>query len=251
MKLITYKDKICVPKTLQKCMIQWYHEMLCHPGSTCTETTIAQHFYWKNLQKTVRDVCSKCDLCQRTKRIHNINYGKLSPKKAEATSWQNLCIDLIGPYDLQKRDNVSVLQMWAITMIDPATGWLEIAEIDTKCADVIANVAEQTWLTQYPWPEQVTYDHGTEFMAELSKMIKEDYNINRKPIMVCNPQANAIVERVHQTIHNMIRTFKIQDSLHLQEAIPGIFAAIAFGICSIIHITMQATPMLVFGRTPY
>ena len=69
-------------------------------------------------------------------------------------------------------------------MIDPATGWLEIADIETKCADVIVNVTEQTWLTWYPWPEQVTYDHGMEFMAEFSKMIKQDYNANRKPITV-------------------------------------------------------------------
>ena len=131
-------------------MVQWYHEMLCHPGSTRTEATIAQHFYWKNLRKTVRNVCSKCDLCQRTKRIHNIKYGKLPPKKAEATPWQNLCIDLIGLYTLQKRGGVPTLQLWAMTMIDPATGWLEIAEIDTKCADNIANVAEKTWLTRYP-----------------------------------------------------------------------------------------------------
>ena len=84
-KLITYCDKICVPQTLQKQMVQWYHEMLCHPGSTRTEATIAQEFYWNNLKQTVRNICSKCDLCQRTKRTHNVKYGKLPPKKAEAT----------------------------------------------------------------------------------------------------------------------------------------------------------------------
>ena len=36
--------KICVPKTLQKRMIDWYHEMLCHPGQKRMEETIGQHF---------------------------------------------------------------------------------------------------------------------------------------------------------------------------------------------------------------
>ena len=136
-----------------------------------------------------------------------------------------------------------------MTMIDPATGWLEIAKIDTKYADNIANVAEQTWLARYPWPEQVTYDRGTEFMAEFQTMVKQDYNINTKPITVRNPQANAIVERVHQTMGNMIRTFVLQEGTQPQEAIPRIFAAIAFGIHSTIHTTTKATPMqLVFGR---
>ena len=35
-------------------------------------------------------------------------------------------------------------------MIDPATNWFEIKEIKTKCADVIANLVEQIWLTRYP-----------------------------------------------------------------------------------------------------
>ena len=33
-------------------------------------------------------------------------------------------------------------------MIDPVTGWFEMAEIKTKSADVIANVIEQTWLNR-------------------------------------------------------------------------------------------------------
>ena len=34
-------------------------------------------------------------------------------------------------------------------MIDPATGWFEIAEINSKQSDVIANIVEQTWLARY------------------------------------------------------------------------------------------------------
>ena len=52
-----------------------------------------------------------------------------------------------------------------MTMIDPATGLLEIAEMKTKSADVVANIAETTWFTRYPWPEKVICDRGQEFMA--------------------------------------------------------------------------------------
>ena len=36
-------------------------------------------------------------------------------------------------------------------------------------------------------------------------MLVHDYGIKRKPITVRNPQANAIVERIHQVIANMVR----------------------------------------------
>ena len=72
----------------------------------------------------------------------------------------------------------------------------------------IANIVEQTWRTIYPWPMELTYDRGTEFMGEFAKMIEDDYGITRQGTTVRNPQANSILERIHQTLGNIIRTFK-------------------------------------------
>ena len=66
-RLICRKNKICLPTALQKKTVEWYHEMLCHPGDTRTEHTIRQHFDWKALRTTVHDVCKKCPTCQRAK----------------------------------------------------------------------------------------------------------------------------------------------------------------------------------------
>ena len=134
-------------------------------------------------------------------------------------------------------------------MIDPATGWFEIKDIKTKRADVIANVVEKTWLTRYPWPTQVVYDRGTEFMSEFSSML-EEYGIKRKPITKRNPQANAIVERIHQTIGNILRTFRVQeDELDEEDPWGGILSATMFATRATIHTTLNKTPMqLVFGR---
>ena len=88
-------------------------------------------------------------------------------------------------------------------------------------------------------------------MAEFSKMIQDDYGIKKKPITKRNPQANAIVERVHQTIGNMIRTFEVQDKDDLDEDDPwsGILSAVAFAVRATLHTTTRATPMqLAFGR---
>ncbi len=77
-----------------------------------------------------------------------------------------------------------------------------------------------------------------------------DYGVKKKPITTRNPQANAIVERVHQTIGNIIRTFELHDN-YLDEDDPwkGILAATAFAIRATYHTTLQKSPgQLVFGR---
>ena len=57
-------------------------------------------------------------------------------------------------------------------------------------------------------------------------MIKNDYGVKVKPITTRNPQANAIVERVQQTIGNMIRTFKLygNDGIDDDDPWSGILA---------------------------
>jgi len=50
----------------------------------------------------------------------------LLPEKVAAILWENLCADLIGPYKIKNVNNNQDLTLWCVTMVDPATGWLEI-----------------------------------------------------------------------------------------------------------------------------
>lgn len=259
--LVCHHDKIIIPKSLQKKVVTWYHTLLCHPGETRTEQTLRQHFTWKNLRETVHKHCKACRTCQLNKRKTK-KYGHLPAKVAEANPWETLCVDLIGPYTIQrpkkkrgsKKQEEPTLTLWCLTMIDPATGWLEIREIKSKDAPNIANLVEQTWLTRYPWPNTLIYDKGTEFMAEFAKMVREDYGIKRKGITTRNPQANAIIERAHQTIGNIIRTFEMYKDYDILEEHPddpwsGVLSAAMFAMRATFHTTTQATPsQLVFGR---
>mgnify|MGYP005753024869 CR=1 FL=1 len=248
--LICFNGKIVMPTTLQRRCVEWYHNILLHPGTNRTEETIRQHFYWKDLRDHVKKTCARCQTCQLTKKQH-IKYGLLPPKEAEADPWETLCVDLIGPYKIT-RPHMSKkhqdITLHCLTMIDPATGWFEIVPIRNKTAIEVANQAELTWFTRYPWPTKIIFDRGTEFMGEFAKMCKEDYGIKKKPITTRNPQANAVLERIHQTIGNMIRSTQVQNSTE-EEPWAGILAAVAFATRATYHTTLQATPaQLVFGR---
>ena len=65
-----------------------------------------------------------------------------------------------------------------------------------------------------------------------------------------NPQANSILERVHQVLGNMIRSCQV-GTVELDEDNPwtGILSAVAWAIRSTYHTTLDASPgELVFGR---
>ena len=198
------------------------------------------------MRQDVKDLCKKCPTSQLNKQ-HYKKCGHLPEKQAEDKPWDKLCVDLIGPCSIHRKGK-HTLTLWCVTMIDPATGWIEIREIPNKKADTIANIVEQAWFTRHPWPTQVNLDRGSEFMAEFSKMVKQDHGVKKKTITTRNPQANSIIERVHQTIANIIRTVP-KDDLNETDPWSGMLAATMFALRATHHTTLQASPMqLVFGR---
>eukprot|EP00957_Ditylum_brightwellii_P175855 13390981-Ditylum_brightwellii.AAC.1 len=76
-------------------------------------------------------------------------------------------------------------------------------------------------------------------MTEFTKMIASDYGVKEKPITVRNPQANSIIERIHQTMGNMIRSFEVQDT-NINEKDPwtGILGTVRCANRVTVHTTM-------------
>jgi hypothetical protein len=79
------------------------------------------------------------------------------------------------PYIIQRKGKNDLICK-CVTMIDPATGWFEIHQYNDKRSITVSNIAEQEWFSRYPWPTQITYDRGNEFIGkDFQSMIKNDY----------------------------------------------------------------------------
>ena len=83
-----------------------------------------------------------------------------------------------------------------------------------------------------------------------NNFIKNEYGNKVRGATVRNPQANAILERIHQVIGSLVRTFDLEErDMDADDPWSGILSAAAFAVRSTFHTTLQATPgQLVFGR---
>ena len=82
-------------------------------------------------------------------------------------------------------------------------------------------------------------------------MLRRDFGVKKKLITTRNPQANAIVERAHKTVHQMLDSMMIRDKDDLDEVFgfQGVLSAIRSAMRAVVHTTTRATPsQLVFGR---
>ena len=93
-------------------------------------------------------------------------------------------------------------------------------------------------------------DRGKEALAEFTTMMANDYEMPCNIISVRNPQANAIVERLQQTIGNIICTFNIQEmDSDNENPWEGILSSTMFITRSMVYTTTKHTSsQVVFGR---
>jgi hypothetical protein len=113
----------------------------------------------------------------------------------------------------------------ALTMIAPTSSWFEIAELPIitqlhrhtfngkepltankifdKTLDCIAKLVNKTWLCRYPRCCYLIYDNGNKFNLHFEYLCKS-YGIKHKPTTAKNPQVNAVLERVHQVLGQML-----------------------------------------------
>ena len=116
-----------------------------------------------------------------------------------------------------------MLDFMCLTMIDPATSWFEIVELPLasvtcvrkgeeivevlidKSSASVSRLFNKQWLARYPRSKYIIFDNGSEFKLHFTTLCKS-FGIKHKPTTVKNPQSNAVLERIHQVLGNMMRT---------------------------------------------
>ena len=195
--------RIAIPETLLDSIISWYHQILSHIGMTRLYKTISVHFYHKTLKSKIEAFIQSCDVCQRAK-LPGIGYGHLPPRDALIAPWYEVAIDLIGPW--QVTIGSQILSFQALTCINTVTNLAEVIRINNKSSKHIIMLFENYWLARYPRPSCCIHDNGGEFTgAAFAHMLRAN-GIKDVTTTVKNPQANAICERLHQSISNSLRT---------------------------------------------
>ncbi len=113
----------------------------------------------------------------------------------------------------------SKIDFMALTMINPASCWFEIVElpifswlhkqtVNDETSDCIAKLVNKTWLCRYPQCCHLIHDNRSESKLHFEYLCKS-YGIKRKPTMAKNPQANAVLECMHQVLGQMLHTTEI------------------------------------------
>jgi hypothetical protein len=114
---------------------------------------------------------------------------------------------------------------------------------------MISTLVNRTWFSRYHHCQHIIYDNASEFKLHFEALC-DSYGIKRKPTSVKNPQANAILEQVHQIIMMMLRNAEIDMATSVAPSDIAMFLTnAAWAIWSTYHKVLKASPdAAIFGK---
>jgi transposase InsO family protein len=207
--------KIAIPTTLLDDLIRWFHHILGHAGETRVYDSVRTRYHHPHLKRRIVQLLSTCETC-RLHKASGAGFGELAERDVAAAPWQETHVDLIGPWKVTI--NGIVVDFLALTVIDPVTNIVELVRIDNKTSSHVAQKYANTWLSRYPWPEACIHDNGGEFSGLPFQQLLQQCAIRSRATTSRNPQANAICERMHQTVGNILRTLLHGEPVTAQTA---------------------------------
>jgi transposase InsO family protein len=131
-----------------------------------------------------------------------------------------------------------------MTIIDTSTRLIEIHAMRDGTSAEAAAIIDRYWFNKYPRPRRCVYDQGSEFKLEFLELL-DSYGVGHAPTTTRNPQANAVIERVHRVIGDKMRTRELKDG----EDWDAFLHNVTFALRAAYHTMTGASPaQLAFGR---
>ncbi len=109
--------KIALPESMVVDAVKYFHQVMGHPAEERLRGMLNQHYHHPKLCYHIDNL--KCKDCQKHK-LASRGYGLLPKQEVRIAPWEEVTIDLIGPWKVTV--NGQQVELNALTCIE----WLQI-----------------------------------------------------------------------------------------------------------------------------
>ena len=196
--------QIVVPKSYRHEILSIVHEspMSGHLGRNKTYHKIINHFYWPGLKSDVSKYCKTCHTCQMVgKPNQTIPKAQLQPIPAFDEPFSRILIDCVGPLPRTKSGNEYLLTIMCTSTRFPEASPLR----NIKTKSIVKALIK--FFTFVSLPKSVQSDQGSNFMSGIFQQVMHELRIKQYRSSAYHPESQGALERFHQTLKNMIRSY--------------------------------------------
>jgi hypothetical protein len=118
----------------------------------------------------------------------------------------------------------------------------DICKIADKRSQKGMDAFHSNWICRYSRTIQVTFENVSEFKSVFKEMCYT-LGIKCRPTTSYNPGGNSIIDRIHQVMGNLLRSFELEErELDPEDPSNEFLQACAFGIRSIFSYNSTSFP---------
>ena len=237
------KTQIVVPSTLQHKVLYLAHDapLSAHLGTAKTLDRITQYFYWPGINKTVKDYCKSCDLCQKLGKGNRKQIAPLQPIPLVTKPFSSISIDIVGPLPKSKDTEYRFI----LTILDLCTHFPEAIPLKRHTARDVA-LGLVTVFSRFGFPDEILSDLGTDFQSELMQIFLHEFKIKQIRTSPYHPMSNGACERFNGTMKSMLSAVCNKYPTTWDVALPWVL----FAYREVPVATLGCSPFeLLFGRS--
>ena len=236
-------NQIVVPKIYRTEILRIAHDTPLggHLGVNKTYQKILNHFYWPGLKRDVSEYCKTCHECQLVgKPNQTIRVAPLQPIPAFDEPFSKVLIDCVGPLPKTKSGFSYLLTIMCTSTRFPEA--IPLRNIKTKT--IVKALTK--FFTFVGLPKTIQSDQGTNFVSKIFQQVAYQLNINHVVSSAYHPESQGALERFHQTLKNMFRTYCLKNEKEWDEGVPFVL----FAIRESVQESLGFSPFeLIFGHT--
>ena len=239
----TVNHQIVVHRVYRPEILNLAHDtpMSGHLGINKTYHKILNHFYWPGLKSDVSRFCKSCHTCQMVgKPNQTIPKAHLQPIPAFDEPFSRIIIDCVGPLPKTKSGNEYLLTIMCASTRFPEA--IPLRNIKTK--NIVKALVK--FFTFVGLPKSVQSDQGSNFMSGIFQQVMHELGITQYKSSPYHPESQGALERFHQTLKNMIRSYCFDTEKDWDEGIH----LLLFAVRESVQESLGFSPFeLVFGHT--
>lgn len=235
---------LVVPQSLRADILRAMHDDATsgHLGFIRTLNQTQERFYWPRMRDTVKHYVASCEQCQRYKRPTTAPPGLLQPLPPPRLPFEQVGIDLLGPFPRSSNDN-----RWVIVCVDHLTRYAETAAVPSSTAASVATFLLRFVILRHGAPRVIISDRGRQFVADAVEELLRLCNSQFRHSTPHHPQTNGLVERTNRTLTNMLAMYVSSDHRDWDDVLP--FITYAYNTAK--HETTDYSPFyLLYARPP-
>ena len=206
---------IVVPQHLRQRILEHYHGVQAGPhlGPKRMEAELKANFYWPKIHQDVQSFCQRCKICnfEMPNTTPHLKLYK-DPDNLPRKPNEVVSCDIVGPFPRAKDGSLYIL-----TIQCEFSKFALAVPLPTKKPEGIAKALMKNWFSIFGLPKVIRSDEGTDVDATIINYLCNSFGIIKARTPAYAPWANP-VERFHQTLNQMIRTFLIGSSPTLWSA---------------------------------